>query len=152
MNNKEKHLSEEEKERLLKEVLVGVFNHVSKKQYKQTFKQVKNEFVKDTLNILININDYYPNIKLTDIVYDDMTLNREKIKKIMLNGASSWNEWSFGGRGIVYTSDLQEVFNKPNWDGERLLELQSICYLETYFTICNLICRSLEKRGFPTNE
>ena len=152
MNNKELNLSEEEKERVLEEVLTDAFKKVNSKNYKQAYREVKNEFIKDTLNTLFNIEYNYHDMKLTDIVYDDMTLNRDIIQEIMLNGAVSWAEWSFGGCGMVYTSDLQEAFNKPKWSGTKLLELQARCYREASFEVCNLICSELEKRGFPANE
>jgi hypothetical protein len=152
MNNKELSLSEKEKERVLKEVLTDVFEKVKTKKYQQAYRVVKNEFMLDTLNSLFNIEFEYYDMKLTDIVYNDMTLNRKIIQKIMLNGAGSWDEWSFGGCGMVYTSDLQLAFNKPKLDGAKLLKLQARCYLDVYFTICDLICDALEKKGFSAHE
>lgn len=145
MNNEKMNLSVEEKERILKNVLVEVLNNINNKVYIQAYRQVKNEFIKDTLNTLLNIEYNYSNIKLADIVNNDMTLNIKEIRKIMLNGSSNFNEWSFGGCGRVYTSDLQEAFNKPKWDGTKLLELQARCYFDAYCTVCNLIADALNK-------
>lgn len=133
MNNKE--YTTEEKERILIDVLSDIAKELGKKEYKQAFRIVKLEFIKDTINDLLNDNS----TSLADLLNDNLVLNCKNLKLVMLNGAQSFNKWSYGGCGMVYTYDLQEAFNKPKASGEMLLKLQGYCYYKAYLELSHLI-------------
>lgn len=133
MNNKKYTVSE--KEEILKDVLTDIIKDLVKKEYKQAFKKVELEFIKDTIDDLFN----NCNNSLADLLNDDLKLNSYKLRLFMLNGASDFNEWSFGGCGMVYNDDLREAFKKPKASGETLLSLQAYCYYKAYLELAHLI-------------
>ena len=141
MNNKE--YTTEEKERILKSALSDITKELSNKEYKQAFRAVKLEFVKNTIDELFSISNYSNYNSLADLLNNDFKLNCYKLKLVMLNGASNFEEWSFGGCGMVYNDDLREAFKKPNASGVYLLKLQAHCYYSAYLELSNLLSKKL---------
>ena len=141
MNNKE--YTTEEKERILKSALSDITKELSNKEYKQAFRAVKLEFIKDVINGLFEIKRNSDFESLADLLKDNLRLNSYKLRKFMLNGADSFEQWSFGGCGMVYNDDLREAFKKPNASGVYLLKLQAHCYYSAYLELSNLLSKKL---------
>ena len=141
MNNKE--YTTEEKERMLKSALSDITKELSNKEYKQAFRTVKLEFIKNTIDELFSISNYSDFNSLTDLLNNDLKLNCYKLKLVMLNGASNFEEWSFGGCGMVYNDDLREAFKKPKSSGTKLLKLQAYCYYSAYLELSDLLSEKL---------
>ena len=40
--------------------------------------------------------------------------NRLSLKKLLLNGAESWNEYSYGGSSLIYDGDIAERLCSPS--------------------------------------
>ena len=137
MNNKE--YTTEEKERILKSALSDITKELSNKEYKQAFRIVKLEFIKNTIDELFSISNYSNYNSLADLLNNDYKLNCYKLELVMLNGASNFEEWSFGGCGMVYNDDLREAFKKPNASGVYLLKLQAYCYYSAFIELAHLI-------------
>ena len=125
------------KEELLKNVLDDISKDLDKKAYKQSFRCVKLEFIKDTINDLFNAKN------IAELLNDNLKLNSYELKMFMLNGAEDFTEWSFGGCGMVYNDELREAFNKPKMSGEKLLNLQAYCFYCAYLELSLLIKKKL---------
>ena len=141
MNNKE--YTTEEKERILKSALSDITKELSNKEYKQAFRAVKLEFIKDVINGLFEIKRNSDFESLADLLKDNLRLNSYKLRKFMLNGADSFEQWSFGGCGMVYNDDLREAFKKPKSSGTKLLKLQAYCYYSAYLELSDLLSEKL---------
>ena len=141
MNNKEYTTAEEE--RILKNALSDITKELSNKEYKQAFRSVKLEFIKNTIDELFSISNYSNFSSLADLLNNDLKLNCYKLKLVMLNGASNFEEWSFDGCGMVYNDDLREAFRRPKASGAELLKLQAYCYYSAYLELSNLLSKKL---------
>lgn len=55
---------------------------------------------------------------------DDTELTRDNVEEILLNGASSWEQYSWGGSALIYDGDIAKTLYTPSElkrtkDGER---------------------------------
>lgn len=51
----------------------------------------------------------YAKEMIEDLYYiEDEEINAENIKKILLNGADDWNQYSWGGCSLIYNQDIAE--------------------------------------------
>ena len=78
--------------------------------------------------------------------------NRQEIKKALLNGASDWSEYSYGGCALIYDGDIAARLCSPSefrrtrggqWNPNRRenwLDVQA----RALFQACYLICRAAE--------
>lgn len=64
-------------------------------------------------------------------VYEDDLCNRSMIERALLNGASTWHEYSWGGCSLIYNIDIAKrlctpsEFRKVARNGERHFELKA---------------------------
>lgn len=42
------------------------------------------------------------------------TLNRENCRQVLLNGASDWSQYSYGGCALIYDADIAEQLCSPS--------------------------------------
>lgn len=42
------------------------------------------------------------------------TLNRENCRQVLLNGASDWSHYSYGGSSLIYNADIAEQLCSPS--------------------------------------
>ena len=78
--------------------------------------------------------------------------NRQEIKKALLNGASAWSEYSYGGCALIYDGYIAARLCSPSefrrtrggeWNPNRReswLDVQA----RALFQACRLICRAAE--------
>lgn len=78
--------------------------------------------------------------------------NRQEIKKALLNGASDWREYSWGGCSLIYNGDIAERLCSPSelkrcrggeWRPNRREEWLDV-QARALFQACRLICRAAE--------
>lgn len=60
--------------------------------------------INTAIDLLKNISDYEVN----------EISNSSLLKKALLNGASNWSEYSWGGCYLIYNSDIAEMFCTPS--------------------------------------
>lgn len=86
---------------------------------------------------------------LRDLPADD---NRQEIKKALLNGASDWSEYSYGGCSLIYNADIAERLCSPSelkrchggdWRPNRRESWLGV-QARALFQACRLICRAAE--------
>ena len=51
---------------------------------------------------------------LEDRNIDELPTDRREIEKILLNGASDWSEYSWGGSSLIYNEDIAERLCTPS--------------------------------------
>ena len=87
---------------------------------------------------------------------EDDLCNRHMIERALLNGASSWNEYSWGGCSLVYNIDIAKrlctpsEYKKVSSKGESHFELKAPNAREEWldvqaralFQACNMICKT----------
>ena len=78
--------------------------------------------------------------------------NRQEIKKALLNGASDWSEYSYGGCALIYDGDIAARLCSPSefrrtrggeWRPNRREEWLDV-QARALFQACRLICRAAE--------
>lgn len=69
-----------------------------------------------------------------------------KLSELLLNGSSSWREYSNDGNALIYNEDLENLLLKPNarkyhpsFDGSVLLEMQGGFLLKASLTLQRLL-------------
>lgn len=69
-----------------------------------------------------------------------------KLSDILLNGSSSWREYSYNGNALIYNEDLKNLLLKPNArkyhssiDGDVLLEMQGGFLFKASLTLQTLL-------------
>lgn len=69
-----------------------------------------------------------------------------KLSDILLDGSSSWREYSYNGNALIYNEDLENLILKPNAkkhhpsvDGSILLEMQGQYLLKASLTLQGLL-------------
>lgn len=85
---------------------------------------------------------------------EECELTRENCKEILLNGASSWQQYSYGGCALIYDSDIAERLCTPSElkrtrNGERRpnnreewLDTQARALSQAYTRIFRTICNA----------
>ena len=80
------------------------------------------------------------------------TDNRQEIQKALLNGASDWSEYSWGGCSLFYNADIAERLCSPSelkrtrggeWRPNRREEWLDV-QARALSQACRLICRAAE--------
>lgn len=78
---------------------------------------------------------------------DDTEFTRDNAEEILLNGASSWEQYSWGGSALIYNSDIAKMVCTPSElkrtkDGERRpnskedwLDVQARALYQAYWKI-----------------
>lgn len=61
---------------------------------------------------------------ILESVNDDVEITRDNAEEILLNGASSWEQYSWGGSALIYNGDIAKMVCTPSElkrtkDGER---------------------------------
>lgn len=51
---------------------------------------------------------------LVECLPTSLELTSENCRETLLNGASSWREWAYGGNGLVYNSDIAKRLCSPS--------------------------------------
>ena len=78
--------------------------------------------------------------------------NRQEIKKALLNGASDWSEYSYGGCSLIYDGDIADRLCSPSelkrcrggeWRPNRREEWLDV-QARALSQACRLICRAAE--------
>ena len=78
--------------------------------------------------------------------------NRQEIKKALLNGASDWSEYSWGGCSLIYNADIAERLCSPSelkrtrggeWRPNRREEWLDV-QARALYQAFRLICRAVE--------
>ena len=89
---------------------------------------------------------------------EDELCNRSMIERALLNGASSWNEYSWGGCSLIYNIDIAKrlctpsEFRKVTRNGESHFELKDPNAREQWldtraralYQACNQICKAFD--------
>ena len=78
--------------------------------------------------------------------------NRQEIKKALLNGASDWSEYSYGGCALIYDGDIAARLCSPSefrrtrggeWRPNRRESWLGV-QARALYQACRLICRAAE--------
>lgn len=84
---------------------------------------------------------------ILESVDDDVEITRDNAKEILLNGASSWKQYSWGGSALIYDGDIAKTLCTPSElkrtrNGERRpnsneewLDVQARALYQAYQTI-----------------
>ena len=89
---------------------------------------------------------FYSFFLLDKLQEDYKDFQPSKISDILLNGSSSWREYSYDGNALIYNEDLENLLLKPNAqkyhpsvDGSVLLEMQGGFLLKASLTLQRLL-------------
>ena len=89
---------------------------------------------------------FYSFFLLDKLQEDYKDFQPSKLSDILLNGSSSWREYSYNGNALIYNEDLENLLLKPNArkyhpsiDGSVLLEMQGGFLLHASLTIQRLL-------------
>ncbi len=113
-----------------KKLLLQSIEMLQSKKYRSVW---DNAISEDAINLLEIIIDHDRIDSLNDNIID-----RDLFKKLALNGAKNWNEFSYGGCSYVYDEDIMKHYSIPSyikkWNGqnpssnETWLDLQGRAY------------------------
>lgn len=88
---------------------------------------------------------------ILESVDDDVEITRDNAEEILLNGASSWEQYSWGGSALIYDGDIAKTLCTPSElkrtkDGERRpnsneewLDVQARALRQAYWKIIKSI-------------
>ena len=89
---------------------------------------------------------FYSFFLLDKLQEDYKDFQPSKISDILLNGSSSWREYSYDGNALIYNEDLEHLLLKPNAckhhpsiDSSVLLEMQGGFLLKASLTLQRLL-------------
>lgn len=89
---------------------------------------------------------FYSFFLLDKLQEDYKNFQSSKLSDILLNGSSSWREYSYNGNALIYNEDLENLLLKPNArkyhpsiDGSVLLEMQGGFLLHASLTLQRLL-------------
>ena len=89
---------------------------------------------------------FYSFFLLDKLQEDYKDFKPSKLSDILLNGSSSWREYSYDGNALIYNEDLENLLLKPNAqkyhpsiDGSVLLEMQGGFLLKASLTLQRLL-------------
>lgn len=89
---------------------------------------------------------FYSFFLLDKLQEDYKDFQPSKLSDILLNGSSSWREYSYNGNALIYNEDLENLLLKPNArkyhpsiDGSVLLEMQGGFLLHASLTLQRLL-------------
>ena len=89
-------------------------------------------------------------LELLDELNDDTEIcGSKEDEKMLLNGAETWDQYSYGGCALIYDCDIAERLCSPSEfkktrEGERnpnSRETWLDCQARALFQACNMICR-----------
>lgn len=96
---------------------------------------------------------FYSFFLLDKLQRDYKDFRPSELSDILLNGSSSWREYSHDGNALIYNEDLENLLLKPNArkyhpsiDGSVLLEMQGGFLLKASLTLQRLINSFLETK------
>ena len=107
----------------------------------------KTSFLRMPLNSQYSkVVKFYSFFLLDKLQEDYKDFQPSKISDILLNGSSSWREYSYDGNALIYNEDLENLLLKPNArkyhpsiDGSVLLEMQGGFLLKASLTLQRLL-------------
>ena len=107
----------------------------------------KTSFLRMPLNSQYSkVVKFYSFFLLDKLQEDNKDFQPSKISDILLNGSSSWREYSYDGNALIYNEDLENLLLKPNArkyhpsiDGTVLLEMQGGFLLKASLTLQRLL-------------
>lgn len=77
----------------------------------------------------IELIEYLSSDEIAHLVNCARAARLDDFRKVLLNGAQNWAQFSFGGCALVYDADIDERLNPPSQRGrcssERLLRTQA---------------------------
>lgn len=89
---------------------------------------------------------FYSFFLLDKLQEDYKDFQPSKLSDILLNGSSSWGEYSKDGNALIYNEDLENLLLKPNArkyhpsiDGAVLLEMQGRFLIKASLTLQRLL-------------
>lgn len=89
---------------------------------------------------------FYSFFLLDKLQEDYKDFQPSKLSDILLNGSSSWSEYSKDGNALIYNEDLENLLLKPNArkyhpsiDGAVLLEMQGRFLIKASLTLQRLL-------------
>ena len=96
---------------------------------------------------------FYSFFLLDKLQEDYKDFQPSKLSDILLNGSSSWREYSNDGNALIYNEDLENLLLKPNArkyhpsiDGSVLLEMQGGFLLKASLTLQRLLASFLSTK------
>ena len=96
---------------------------------------------------------FYSFFLLDKLQEDYKDFQPSKLSDILLNGSSSWREYSNDGNALIYNEDLENLLLKPNArehhpsiDGSILLEMQGGFLLKASLTLQRLLSSFLSTK------